>query len=258
MNRRHYVVIAVLGLAAGVTPSARATDVGMPIYSSAIGKQGNIELYYEQYNRKIKMTSGEDEMTGDQEENRFMARLNYHASSRAALHIEVGATEAKDSEGAVPVFGAGLKIKIYDRPSLNVNGFFSGTYINSIEYSDKGYVDYYRPGYVWVDMPDFKQTESYMEINGGLMISKFIKLDEKTTCTPYGGFMVSKLSGDEKYEAFYHVNDQTESESGDIEDDGLFSLFGGVGLTLDDTWGIRFEGRFVNQTSFSVGLMYFF
>ena len=69
--------------------------------------------------------------------------------------------------------------------------------------------------------------------------------------------MVSKLDGDEDYELKYH-DGTTLSESGDIKDDGVFSIFAGLGLTMDKTFGVRLEGRFVNQTSFSAGLMYFF
>jgi len=251
--------IAVLGLTLSATlPAVWATDVGMPLDSSAIGKNANVEFYYELYNRNIKQDFSGGTDTGKQEENRFIARINYYASSRAALYAEIGATDSDQSEGAVPLFGAGLKIKVYDSSALNVNAFASATYINEIQYKHDGYVDYNEPGYVYVDHPDFSQKESYFEINGGLIISKLIQLDEKTTCTPYGGFMVSKLDGDEDYEFTYHVQKRTEKESGDLKDDGLLSLFAGLGLTLGNTWGMRFEGRFVNQTSFSVGLSYLF
>lgn len=250
----------LLGIVAGAAVSnVLATDVGMPLYSSAIGKSGNIEVYYEQYKRDIEQDSSSgDSFTGEQEESRIIARVNYHASQSAALYAEVGATDSDGSEGQVPLFGAGLKIKCYDSPALNVNVFASATYVPEIEYKHDGYVDYTVPGYAWVDYPDRTQKESYFEINGGLAISKLIQLDEKTTCTPYGGFMVSKLDGDEDYERTYHVQPRTEEESGDLKDDGAFSMFAGLGLTLDNTWGIRFEGRFINQSSFSASLMYFF
>lgn len=242
----------VMGIIAGaVASSAWATDVGMPTYSTDIGKNANLEVYYEKYERDIEMTGPDETTTGKQEENRFMARINYNASTRASLHAEVGATDSDQSDGAVPIFGVGLKIKAYDSEALDLTVFASGSYVTEIEYSEDGYVDYY------VDVPDYSQKESYFEINGGLAISRLVQLDEKTTCTPYGGFMVSKLDGDEDYELKYH-DGTTLSESGDIKDDGVFSIFAGLGLTMDKTFGVRLEGRFVNQTSFSAGLMYFF
>ncbi len=249
------VAVAVLG---GAFSSVHATDVGMPLYSSAIGKSGNVEVYYEQYKRDIEQDylSGTD--SGEQEESRVIARLNYHASTRASLYAEIGSTDSDGSEGNALLLGAGLKIKVYDSDALNVNAFASATYIPEIEYKHDGYVDYTEPGYEWVDYPDLVQKETYFEINGGLAVSKFIQLDEKTTCTPYGGFMVSVLNGDEDYELKYHIQERTEESTGDLKDDGAFSMFAGISLTLDSTWGIRFEGRFINQSSFSAGLMYFF
>ena len=252
---RTIVAVTVIGTACS---SVHATDVGMPLYSSAIGKKGNAEVYYEQYKRDVKQDGDLGPSTGEQEESRIIARLNYHASPSASLYAEVGLTDSDQSEGNVPLFGAGLKIKVYDKEVLQVNAFASITYVPEIEYKSDGYVDYTQYGYEWVDTPDFIQKESYMEINGGLAISKFIQLDESTTLTPYGGFMLSKLDGDEDFEFKYHVQERTEKANGEIEDDGIFSLFAGLGLTLDDTWGIRFEGRFINQSSFSAGLMYFF
>ena len=250
------VAVAVLGAA---WSSVYATDVGMPLYSSAIEKSVNVEVYYEQYKRDIEQDSSSgNTYTGEQEESRVIARVNYHASSRASLYAEIGATDSDGSEGQALLLGAGLKIKVYDSEALNVNAFASATYIPEIEYKHDGYVDYTEPGYEWVDYPDRVQKETYFEINGGLAVSKFLQLDEKTTCTPYAGFMVSVLNGDEDYELKYHVQERTEERTGDLKDDGAFSMFAGLGLTLDDTWGIRFEGRFINQSSFSAGLMYFF
>jgi hypothetical protein len=248
----------LLALLAAFSVSSLATDVGMPLFSTTVGKSASLEVYYERFNRDIEQVylSGTD--TGEQEEDRFLARVSFHPGTKASLYLEAGATESEDSEGAVPIFGAGLKVKVYDRPALQVSAFASGTYIDEIEYKQDGYVDYDVPGYTYVDYPDYEQKESYVEINGGLIISRDIAMDEATHCIPYGGFMVSMLDGDEDYKLTYHVDEPAREYSGDIQDDGLFALIAGLGVTLDNVWAIRFEGRFVNQESFSAGLSYMF
>jgi hypothetical protein len=124
------VAVAVIGTAFS---SVHATDVGMPLYSSAIGKSGNVEVYYEQYKRDIEQDgSSGNKFTGEQEESRVIARLNYHASSRASLYAEIGSTDSDGSEGQALLLGAGLKIKVYDSEALNVNAFASATYVPEI------------------------------------------------------------------------------------------------------------------------------
>ncbi len=234
----------------GSLTAVHATDVGVPHYSNSIGKKINAEVYYELYKRDVKY---DDRFTIEHEESRIIARLNYHPSPSASLYVEAGLREPDLSDGYVPLFGAGMKIKVYDKEALRVNAFASITYATEDEYKIDGYVDsdYY-------DVYEEVYKASYVEINGGLAISKFIQLDESTTLTPYGGFMLSQLDGDDKSEYKYHSPEYTEKNKEKIEGDGMFSLFAGLGLTLDNAWGIRFEGRFINQSSFSAGLMYFF
>jgi hypothetical protein len=244
------VIFGVIAMAS--LSNVLATDVGMPTYSTDLGKNANLEFYYEKFDRKVKGNIGDVTLSNtQQEENRFMARFNYNASTRASMHAEVGATDSEGSDGAVPIYGAGLKVKAYDSKALQLSVFAAGTYVSGIEYSEEGSEDYY------YEYPSSVQEESYLEINGGLAISRLLQLDEKTTCTPYGGFMVSKLDGSEDVNGSFR-DGETISLSGDIKDDGLFSIFAGLGLTMDKTFGIRLEGRFVNQTSFSAGFTYFF
>ena len=49
-----------------------------------------------------------------------------------------------------------------------------------------------------------------------------------------------------------------ESDEGYIRDDGVVSLFGGAELIWDNRFGLRLEGRVVNQKSLSAGLLYSF
>jgi hypothetical protein len=234
------VLVAVIG-----TVSARATDVGMPVYRGDIQKNATLEIYYEKFNRDIEQDFAGETETGEQEENRFIARATYHASDRASLYGELGVTDSDESEGPVPIVGAGLKVELYNAEAIQLGAFASAQYVHDIEYeADLG-------------IADFKQTENYFEVNGGIIISRFTKLDETTGFVPYGGFMVSMLDGDEDYELVY-ADGSSERESGDLQDDGMFSIFAGAALTMNDRVGVRLEGRFINQTSFTAGFTYSF
>jgi hypothetical protein len=106
----------------------------------------------------------------------------------------------------------------------------------------------------------YLQEESYTEINGGLTLSKMINLSNTFRLLPYGGLMFSNLNGDEdfSYQFTQNQDHSTYLVDGSLEEDGGFSMFAGLGLMLNDTWGLRTEGRFINQTSWSASLTYFF
>jgi hypothetical protein len=255
-SRRLCIIqVALLALAAA---RSRATDVGMPLHSEATGGGGNLEFYFEQFRRDIRQDFVDGPDTAKQKESRIIERINVHAGSRAAVYAEIGATRSDQAEHVVPLFGAGLAVRLHESPALGVNAFASGTYIHGIEYRQSGYVTYSEPGYVWAEYPDLDQRESYFEYNAGLTLSRLFRPNAKVICTPYAGLMLSGIDGTEEYHLTYHVNARTETRSGNLRGDGAISPFGGLGLTFSKDWCIRIEGRFVNQTSLSAGLVYFF
>lgn len=130
-------------IATTVTQYSLGADVGAPLYLNTIGKSGSIEFYYESYKRDVTVT---DDLgtpyLPEQEENRYIGRLNYHASDRASLYVEAGATDSQGSEGAAPIFGGGLKISLHNTPAFSASLFGSISYINEIEYESEGFIDY--------------------------------------------------------------------------------------------------------------------
>lgn len=245
-------------LTAWLAATAQATDVGLPLHSTATGDAGNMEFYFERFHRDIRQEFIDGPANARQKEDRVIERINIHAGSRAALFAELGATRSDQAEHTVPLLGAGLALRLYEGPALNVNAFASGTYIHGIEYRQGGYVTYSEPGYIWAEYPTVEQEETYYELNGGLTASRIFQLSRKIHWTPYAGLMLSELDGREEYKVTYRVNARTETQRGDLQGDGALCLLGGFGLTFGKDWCLRLEGRFVNQASVSAGLVYFF
>lgn len=233
--------------------TAWASDVGLPLYADDNNaSRANIEVYYSDISRDARQLYDIGGETGvEQEEERIIVRLNYALTSRAALYAEIGATNSYTSDGNEPLFGAGLRVKIYDGDFFVLTGVASGTYIPKIEYHDEWQEDDGRH-VKWF------QEESYSELSGGLIISQEIALSGDIIWTPYGGFMGSKIYGDEDYTLFYYQEEKVKEADGYLEEDSPFFLFAGLRLALNNTWGIRLEGRFINRTSFSGGLTYSF
>ena len=127
----------------------------------------------------------------------------------------------------------------------------SGYYIPDIEYKHSGLdidLDYY----------EYTQKESYYEIGGGMAISKVIELDEQNKLIPYGGVIVSILKGDEDYKVVYPDLGVTLTDTGDLENDGVLSLFVGMAYQFHTNWAARLEGRFLEESSISAGILFSF
>lgn len=252
---KKYVALVALTVALGGSTFALASDIGAPLYLNTVGRSGSIEVYYEKYERDIEQQASDGSMfTGEQQEDRVIARLNYHASTKASLYVEAGMTDSDGSDGGAAIVGGGLKLSIHDSPAFGASLFASITYVPEIEYKHDGFIDYVNQ----LEYPDSLQTESYYEFSGGIILSKTIQMDEKSIITPYVGAMLSRLDGDEDYEFTYPAAGRKTETTGSLEDEDPFSVFAGLNLMLDSKWGIRLEGRFVNQTSVSAGLSMFF
>jgi hypothetical protein len=246
----------------GTVSAAWATDVGMPLYKGDIaGKKGGIEVYGEHYNQDVvanRGPSGTERIQDvtrylEQEEDRFILRANYYASPRLALYAEAGSTDASGSKESVALFGAGFRFKVYSNDFFDASVFGSATYMPEAEYR------HYNVPTSYGEATAF-QEESLSEVNGGLTLSKMIHVSNTFRLLPYGGLMFSKLNGDDdfSYQFTQNQDHSTYLVDGSLKEDGDFSMFAGLGLMFNDTWGLRAEGRFINQTSWSASLTYFF
>ncbi|HEY8240449.1 MAG TPA: hypothetical protein VIH35_03340 [Kiritimatiellia bacterium] len=254
---RRISILPILAVLVGALP-ARAHDAGPPIMKTALGKRFNVEVYFEKYQRDIEQEFASGTDTAEQEEDRLLARLTFAPADFASLYLEGGATDSKDSEGEAPLFGGGVRLRAYSTPAVQVDVFGSVTYVDGIEYHVDGFVEPETAGSFTVDHPDLDQTESYYEYEGGILLSHVFQAGPKWTVTPYGGFLFSVLDGDEEYDLTPHVPIPPFTIEGDLKENGNFILAAGLLGTLNKTFGLRLEGRFVDEQSVSAGVSYFF
>lgn len=261
MNSKPIFVFGVLIVVVICTMhNGYAADAGDP-YTAASIKNVQVEFIYEKYDRDVELSESQFTATGpggvipftvsgesgSQEEDRFMARLSLPAGNKMVIYLDGGITDSKDSVDPVAIFGGGLRVLAYESETVNATVFGSLHYVPEIEYKLSEFdVDLGRG--------DFTQKESYWEANGGVNLSHSFPLGEGAALTPYGGIMISVLQGDEDFEAIFPDVGVTVKGSGDLEDDGVVGLFGGVAFKFSDNLGVRIEGRFLNQTSISAAL----
>ena len=260
------VLISLVILLVMSTHLAYAADIGAPITKADVNGVVRTELIYEKYDRKVELSSvnvtetstiggtttytveGE---TGKQEEKRIILRLLVPVGENMIIFGDIGKTDSKDSAEARPFGGLGLKYLGYNKDNTRIGFFIQGHYVSEIEYNWQDVDPIYGPG-TWT------QQESYYEISTGLNVAKTFLLDNKTQLVPYAGAMISILNGEEEFNVCYGCNTFGPAlkitGSGELKDDGIFSVFAGADLKFRSNFGFHMEGRFINQSSLSASL----
>ena len=248
MNLKSWIALIVVFVISLIwSVDIYALDVGSSIYSRVFEGKTSMEVFYESYERKIEMPQeGVDISENDQKEDRVVARLNMAGTEKVIIHLDLGLTDSDESKGYEPLFGGGFIIRAYSN-SINVDVFGSGYYVPEIKYEDSGYDSKGR-------YFEYSQEENYFEIGGGIALSKEFELDRQFSLIPYGGIFISILEGDEDYE-YNWPGLGKEVTDGEITNEGLLNLFLGVGVQIGHNWGIRVEGRFVEESSVSAGVL---
>ena len=263
---RGLIVLLVLASAINTV----AMDIGLPGPLPGGGKL-SLELFYEDFERDIRQEAAEFWAPGSphgglvgedmiQEETRYFARLTYAWRRELALQALVGFTHSETADNDSPVLGLGLQYLVWSCHGFDTTLFAAGQLVNEIRYKNDFYYGPNPPNAGNWEWPEGTQKEDYYELSAGATVSRDIQLHPRLTMRPYAGLQLSKLDGDEKYDHTWAVVEPLgrEVQEGYIKDDGVLALFGGAGLFWDNRFGLRLEGRFVNQTSFSAGLFYFF
>lgn len=262
-------VIGLLVLASAI--NTVAMDIGLPGPLPG-GSKLSLELFYEDFERDIRQEVSQPWAPGTlhgrelvaqnliQEETRYFARLTYALRRELALQALVGFTHSETADNDSPVLGLGLQYLVWSGHGFDTTLFAAGQLVNEIRYKHNFYYGPNPPYPNDWEWPEGTQKEDYYELSAGATVSRDFQLHPRLTVRPYAGLQLTKLDGDEKYDHTWAIVEPLgrEVQEGYIKDDGVLTLFGGAGLFWDNQFGLRLEGRFVNQTSFSAGLFYFF
>lgn len=270
MKRVLIGLVAVAGvlLFAG---GAWAIDVGAPGLVPQKAGTFNVEVFYESYERDISQDVPRQLQWGvppalvndnfQQEENRYVARVSYAATDQLMFRVDLGMSDPEAATDNVPIFGAGVSYLALKDSLVDVTLFASGHYVSGIKYDNEAEVTQWQDGAVtqtW-ESPKGTQDESYLELAGGVLVSKNLQVVEAFMLQPYAGVQLSMLRGDEEYDqTFQTLPFGRQQFEGDIEEDGIFAVVAGLRACFNERMGLRFEGRFINQTSYSIGAFYAF
>lgn len=247
---------------------AGAMDVGNSV-AVTTGKTAGVEVFYEKYKRDVTqdIPGTDDTFSGEQDENRIIARLKYSGIPTTLLTFDIGMTESKGSEGYVPMFGVGVSKDVYSQNDLTLSLFAKATYVSEIEYKDSE--SYYGSDYylTYVETYEYKRTETYWEYGGGFQLSILWRLQGGAQLNTYGGVLASFINSDGEESVEYYgaarghftgnlyLDSDSAQESGvDFKEDKPVGVFLGIALGLPNSpFSIRAETRLIDQTSFSLG-----
>lgn len=235
---------------------SQALDVGAPLYGLDHSASA-IELSYQRLDRKIEQdyAFSSDTFFGNQTENHYIAALHFAPGETIAAKLEIGMVDAEDSEDIASLLGAGIQIAAFESDLLDFNIFAAVRYVADIRYYDDGVGN--SPG---GDEPEVTRDESYYEAGGGFTLSRTISAGDGTRIVPYVGLVASVMRGAAEETARYRGNDPGDYVDNDVKfrEDGSISAVCGLLLNLPSNAGVRLEGRFVDQSSFSAGVFFAF
>lgn len=236
--------------------SASAFDVGEPAFGADIGNNARIEFVYEKFKRDIKLTSFTVRVPGVVEErvpsetlkveaDAYIARLTIRMGDRAALFIEGGLLEFDEYDDSWQA-GGGFRYALVQAEHYDVSMFLAGRYAGDAKYKERG-VDPLLGPY------EFTETDKVYEAGGGFLVSSKVALDQHIAVRPYAGILLSVMRGEVEAKQTFDLFADVIEVDADVEEDGLVSLVAGLALLFGDSGGIRVEGRFIDQSSVSVG-----
>jgi hypothetical protein len=264
--KKHKILTIIFIMALAVA-NVHAMDIGAMRPSD---KQYSAEVFYESLKRDIVQDFAytSDTFDGEQEEKRIIARFKFFPERTWCLSLDAGITEADGSEGYVPMFGLGGHIVVYDDNSFFASVFGKATYVTEIEYKSD-YIDAGQDYYLtWVDYYWGERTETYWEYGIGAQFGRDWTTKAGSRITGYAGILASFINSDGEEKDWYygaargHVTgnlyedaDYDEESGVDFKEDSPVALFAGLEASLPNSdFGLRAEGRFVGQTSFTIGV----
>lgn len=234
---------------------ALGLDSGLPPGLIESPSLATLEVTVERLDRRIEQDIAftGDRFRADQEENRIVGRAYFPAGKRWHAHLDAGFTDSDEATNLAPLFGGGLGYRIGSWQGVHASAFATAYYIDAIEYR--------RPGQVTrlIEFAAVDRTESYLEYGGGLQFAAPWHGPRSITLVPYAGVLLSEfeVDGDENYQ-FSSTGKELHVGSVDFDAVGNTSVLLGAALVARENFGLRFEWRTIDQSSYSAGLFFSF
>lgn len=240
--------------------AAWALDAGAPTFGAGLGDL-RVEVVFESLNRDLKVEFdpllfsaprlGDTELDPEDgsadsvvRANMFLLRLGLPVGTRGAFHVDGGLADLVDAENTSLTMGGGIDLLLVQRNLLEVTVFGSGVYVFNSEFERKVFD---------VDLGELniQGDADFYELGGGLRVAHPFILDEETQIAPYWGLLLSELRGEFDFTGDLSERPSETKGTADIKEEGVFSVILGWAWRMGGTHGLRFEGRLLDQQSFS-------
>lgn len=232
-----------------------ALDVGLPLFASDVDARLTVDVYTEDMSRDIRQEIAFTDLKfdGEQDEKRLVARVTGYPTERLSIYLMAGITDSLESEELTPLVGGGLRVLLHQMGDVRLSGFAGGTYVDDIEYEVPGRLT------PVAEIAASHRVERYYEAGAGLAVDWTWSWRPRLQLMPYAGLSWSTLQGEgEETFVFASSGEFGSDDQVDLEDDSPITLTGGLVLLVNRNYGLRVEGRFIDQASYSAGLFFSF
>lgn len=210
-------------------------DAGDLVYPGDYPHKARAELYYENIQRDIRITSESPTLTQDWDADVYALRLQTEVGPGTRMDFDIGAIGANGGSEQL-MGGIGLRYLAFDEGPWRGGAFGQVRYAPDL----KGRVDLR-------GRPDTEVKYDLVEADAGVLVSYRLRVADQFTMAPYAGPVLSivRLSGDT-------VKQEGAKTRFKAEEDQVLGAVLGVGLEFQDGNSLRFETRYLGDFSVSV------
>ncbi len=148
--------------------TARAGDLGDPVYRSDVGGKVRFEILYEKYEREGEESFNDatykfptqtivapgNERSFEFDEDFYIGRLSYLAGDRVAVYVDGGAVDDSAADETGYVIGGGARCKVFEKKHVRINVVANGRQISSLEANGSGASESLRTSPRWWPLPN--------------------------------------------------------------------------------------------------------
>lgn len=242
--------------------AVQAIDAGDPLLSLPGDTTWRMELIYDQFDRDVTYDFGTisfslpgggigtdtaPDISRGMDEKLYLARATWFMKEDIAAYAEVGWVDEKDADSTPIALGLGGRVDLGAFDPVQLQGYAAGRYVPSFDVSTR-------------DMdPDVGPIKTsgdaeYYELGAGVVASLETAVSE-VTVVPYFAVGVSILRGSTEIRTVsVNIPEAWIKTEADLEEEGIVNLAAGVCARFCERWSVRVEGRFLDDSSYTVGV----
>ncbi len=261
--RAKTILSGVAAMLAVLAPLAvRAVDAGDPLLSPPENTTWRVELIYDQFDRDVTYDFGPvtfslpdggvgTETTPDvargMDEKLYLARATWFMENDIAAYAEIGWVDENDADSTPLALGVGGRIGLGEFDPVRLQGYAAGRYVPSFDVSERDMDPVIGP-------IEASGDAEYYELGAGVVATMETTVSE-VTVVPYVAAGLSMLRGSTNIRwVSVDIPEAWMRNEADLEEEGIVTVSAGVCARFSERWSVRAEGRFLDDSSYSVGV----